>query len=179
MSVTGERRRDDDASMSSRSDAFRIVVEVHLAALVRLAHALGGDWNAAEDCVADAFARVWPRWSRGQVLGIDHYLRRAVINEPASWHRWRFRERSRLARLPRVTDQASPFDEQVTEVDSLRRAVLALPFRQRQVVVLRYLEDRPEAEVADLLGIPVGMIKSRLSRAMVVFRSSLVSGAEQ
>lgn len=80
--MTGLRERPpDDEAVRSHPDGFRAVVEAHQAGLVRLAHALCGDWGVAEDCVAAAFARVWPRWSRGQVLDVDRYLRRAVINE--------------------------------------------------------------------------------------------------
>lgn len=95
-------------------------MEAHQAGLVRLAYALCGDWDGAEDCVASVFARVWPRWSRGRVV-VDRYLRRAVINEVASWHRWRFRELRRLACLRTVEDYVTTFEQRNAEADAIRR----------------------------------------------------------
>lgn len=74
--------------------------------------------------------------------------------------------------------ETAAFDQQTGEVDALRRAVLALPVPQRQVVVLRYLEDRAEGDVADLLGVPAGTVKSRLARAMTALRSDLATREE-
>jgi len=54
-------------------------------------------------------------------------------------------------------------------IDSLRR----LPARQRAVVALRYYEDRPEAEIAELLGIRLGTVKSSLHRAHTALRQEL------
>ena len=149
-----------------RTDAFREMVLSEQRSLVRLAHALCGDWELAEDCVAEALARVWPKWLHGRVLNIDSYLRRAVVNQVASKLRSRERERRRLIRLgPPSASLCGPADE-AADADWIRRAVLALPMPQRQVVVLRYLEDRGEAEIAALLGVPVGTIKSRLNRGL-------------
>ncbi|MHB8497725.1 MAG: sigma factor-like helix-turn-helix DNA-binding protein [Acidimicrobiales bacterium] len=51
-------------------------------------------------------------------------------------------------------------------------AVLALPMAQRQVMVLRYVEDRPGAEVPELLDVPVGTVKAHLGRAPAALRMS-------
>ncbi len=157
--------------MNATADAFAEVVNARQASLVRLAHALCGDWATAEDCVATAFARVWPAWSRGRILDLDSYLRRAVLNEVASWHRWRFRERARLSRVRPLTTVDDP-GERSDGDDLVRRLVLSLPLPQRQVVVLRYLEDRSEADIADLLGVAAGTVKSRLHRAMRALREA-------
>lgn len=58
----------------------------------------------------------------------------------------------------------------VDDRDGLRRALACLPPRQRAVVVLRYAEDLPEAEVAALLGCSVGSVKSQASRGLVRLR---------
>lgn len=165
----------------SRLDGFEAVVTSQQGSLLRLAHALCGNWAVAEDCVASAFARVWPRWSRGHIDDIDSYLRRAVMNEVASWHRRRLRDLARLPRLARSQEHVEGPAERSADSDWISRALLALPFHQRQVVALRYLEDRSEADVARLLGVPVGTVKSRLGRALQAMRSAGRSsdGAEE
>jgi RNA polymerase sigma-70 factor (sigma-E family) len=162
--------------MSSDLEGFAEVVGARQASLVRLAYALCGDWATAEDCVAAALTRVWPAWRRGRVRDLDPYLRRAVLNEVASWHRWRFRERARLGRVPLPVDAVPGPEEGAAGDDWIRRRVLGLPLPQRQVVVLRYLEDRSEAEIADLLGVAVGTVKSRLHRAMMGLRADIAAG---
>ncbi|MGH2719078.1 MAG: RNA polymerase sigma factor [Actinomycetota bacterium] len=140
--------------------------------LVRLAYALCGNWASAEDCVADAFAATWPHFIRGQVTDPDRYLHRAVVNRVASYHRSRARERTRLARIGPPDDAQAGPAEATADIDWVRRTMQALPPGHREVVALRYLQDRPEAEVASILGIPVGTVKSRLSRAMKQLRQA-------
>lgn len=173
-------RAQDHAGEPDRRhpDAFRTVVATQQTSLVHLAHALCGDWATAEDCVAEAFARVWPHWSRGEVSDVEHYLRRAVINQVASRQRRNFRERLRLARLERPSEALLGPDQRAADADWIRHALLALPLAQRQVVVLRYLEDRSEAEVSDLLGVAVGTIKSRLARALQALRVNVQEDEE-
>jgi RNA polymerase sigma factor (sigma-70 family) len=59
----------------------------------------------------------------------------------------------------------------------LVRALRALPRRQREVVALRYLADRPEAEVADLLGCSAGAVKQHAHRGLAALRARLAPGA--
>jgi RNA polymerase sigma factor (sigma-70 family) len=55
----------------------------------------------------------------------------------------------------------------------LARALRTLPAAQRVAVVLRYLEDMPETEIATLLGVPPGTVKSRLARALDTLRTKM------
>lgn len=152
--------------------AFADLITSYQLPLVRLAYVLCGNWASAEDCVADAFAATWPHFQRGKVTDPDRYLHRAVVNRVASYHRRRARERLRLARLgPPDVEQAGPA-EVSADVDWVRRVLRDLPPDHREIVALRYLQDRPEAEVAAILGIPVGTVKSRLSRAMKLLRQA-------
>ncbi|MHB8294277.1 MAG: RNA polymerase sigma factor [Acidimicrobiales bacterium] len=68
--------------------------------------------------------------------------------------------------------------DEVAGADWLRRAILTLPLLQRQVVVLRDLEDRSESEVAAILGVPLGTVKSRLSRASSALRATTREGGD-
>ena len=58
----------------------------------------------------------------------------------------------------------------------ISRALDALNLDQRVVVVLRYLEDMSPAHVAETLGIPIGTVDSRTSRAMAILRNVLEDG---
>jgi RNA polymerase sigma-70 factor (sigma-E family) len=154
------------------SDAFSLAVEGHREGLGRLAYVLCGDAVVAEDVVAEAYARVWPRWRRGRVEDLSSYLRRAVVNEVYQRHRRRSLERREAARpADRRTDLG--FEAQVGERDVLWPALARLSPRQRVVVVLRVVEDLSEEQTATLLGVPVGTVKSRLSRALVELRTTL------
>jgi RNA polymerase sigma factor (sigma-70 family) len=64
-------------------------------------------------------------------------------------------------------------DEQVAERDVVVRALRRLPVRQRAVLVLRYYDDLPEADVADILGVSVGTVKSHAARGLERLRTEL------
>lgn len=139
---------------------------------------VGGDWGAGEDLLQGAFERTyrqWPRIADGQP---EAYVRRALVN--AATNRWR-RLRSRVAEVPLVVDGEWTVDVAAVGVDhadrlSLRaglvHALLSLPPRQRAVLVLRYVEDLPEAEVAAVLGCSVGSVRSQASRGLARLRDS-------
>ncbi len=153
-------------------DAFTRAVACDRQALARFAFMLCGDAGHAEDVVAEAYARVWPRWRRGRVDDLFPYLRRTVANEVYQRHRRRLLERREAARPPdRRAD--GRFEAQVDDRDTLWAALARLSPQQRVVVVLRIVEDLSEHQTATLLGIPVGTVKSRLSRALAVLRATL------
>jgi RNA polymerase sigma factor (sigma-70 family) len=78
-----------------------------------------------------------------------------------------------MAELP---DQAAPVPDISAESQFvLRQALRALPAGKRAVLVLRYLEDLPEAEVAAVLGCSVGTVRSQAHKAVAQLRSALAS----
>jgi RNA polymerase sigma-70 factor (sigma-E family) len=140
---------------------------------LRTAVLLTGDWHTAEDLVQTCLAklyRVWPRLDTG--VDPDSYLRRMLVNTQRSWWRTRWR---REAPVEVVPDRAIGGDGQERHAlaDTVRRALAALPARQRAVLVLRYFEDLPEAQVADLLGCSVGTVKTHTSRGIRRLRQLL------
>ncbi|MCA1712935.1 MAG: SigE family RNA polymerase sigma factor [Actinobacteria bacterium] len=145
---------------------FESYVRARHGDLRRLAYLLCGDWPTADDLVQTALIRCERRWPliRGDAHG---YVRQAVVNAANSW-RVRHRFAWPLAHLEAQPSSADPADVRLTVTAALAR----LPIGQRQVLVLRYWEGMPEAEIAELLGISAGTVKSRAARALAVLRGS-------
>lgn len=140
----------------------------HYLGLVRIAASVVGDRETAEDVVQDVFAAMPPRV--GNPRG---YLTTAVFNKSRSVLR-----RRKVALRFRGHEQppVEGADQHALRTDERERvlaAIRGLPDRQRQVVVLRYLEDLGPAEVADLLGITKEAVASSLNRALDSLRKKL------
>ena len=149
---------------------FVAYVEARLPALVRSAYLLTGRQQDAEDLAQATLVKAIPVW--GRISGNpDAYIRRIMVNESIS--RWRRRPaRERLVEAPPEPLDPGPATELGLD---LRRALAQLAPRQRAVVVLRYYEDLTEREVADILGVSVGTVKSQARDALARLRS-LVPG---
>lgn len=145
---------------------FESYVRARHGDLRRLAYLLCGDWVTADDLVQTALIRCERRWQ--MIHSHAHgYVRQAVVNAANSW-----RVRRRFA-WPLAHLESQPSSEDPAEVRlSVMAALSRLPIGQRQVLVLRYWEGMPEAEIAQLLGISAGTVKSRAARALAVLRES-------
>ncbi|MFD1825734.1 MULTISPECIES: SigE family RNA polymerase sigma factor [Mumia] len=156
-------------------DAFEAFVTARWTPMFRLAHALTGNRDDAEDVVQSAFAKAFTAWQRVRAADSpDAYVRRMIVNEVRDgWRRrWRHVERS----VPDVPERASGgHDDAVATSDIVWRCLQRLPAKQRAVVVLRYFEDLSEREVAAVLKIPPGTVKSRTSAAMRMLRTELAA----
>jgi len=138
----------------------------HAPEAVRLAYLLTGDRPLAEDLVQEAFVRLAGRFrDLRNPDSFEWYLRRTVVNLTRSHFR-RLRVERRYVEGPgrRLPDPQEPPDP--GERDALWRALGELPERQRTAIVLRYYEDLSEAQTADVMGCPVGTVKSMVSRGM-------------
>ena len=153
--------------------SFATVFNAHHREAVRLAYLLTGDHHQAEDIVADAFTKVWKQWEKGRVDNVRAYLRRAVVNESNSKLRRRYLERREAGTAKGDDRGVRLVDEQTADRDQVWQALQRLPERQRAAIVLRYYEDLPEAETADVLGVSVGTIKSQTSRGLDRLRELL------
>jgi len=161
-----ERREADEAIVALYAG--------HYHELVRLGALLLGDASAAEEVVQDAYVSLHRSWRR--VREPDKalaYLRRCVVNGA--------RDRSRRARVARAHSPAAAPDAPSAEHEALavleRREILAalagLSARQRETLVLRYYADLSEAQIADVLGISAGAVKTHASRGLTALRSRL------
>ena len=143
------------------------------AELLRIATLLTSDPHTAEDVYQETLQRLAARWSR--VDNPKAFCRRVMHNIVVDQTRARARRPHELRLLsgaergdPRSAD---PYHS-VELWPSLRAALDSLTVQQRTVLVLRYFDDRSEAEVASLLGISVGTVKSTASRAIAQLRES-------
>lgn len=146
-----------------------------LPSVVRMAERMTGDRSSAEDVAAEAFARAYAHWSR--VARLDYreaWVIRVAANLAIDLAR---KGRRRLAPEPgrHASDPSGDVALRVTVVDALR----ALPRTQRQALVLRYLADLPEQDVAAALGVRPGTVKSHLNRGREAMRSRLGADIEE
>jgi RNA polymerase sigma-70 factor (sigma-E family) len=169
--AAGAARPDDPPSAYAGVSEldFREYVRTRRSALLRIACLLTRNEADAEDLVQSALAKTYLAVGRIEDRNaLDGYVRRAIVNTHISW--WR---RRRLVELPTdelpdeaVADHAVMSDLQAT----LRRAVDRLPARMRAAIMLRYYDDMTEAEVAEILGISLGTVKSTVARAVAKLR---------
>jgi RNA polymerase sigma-70 factor (sigma-E family) len=150
----------------------------HHGELVRLALLMVGDLPTAEDVVQDVYASLHTRWSH--VAAPDEvlpYVRAAVLNRCRSLLR-----RRGIARRAGVLHSASARIETSSAENEVilsedRRQVLAalarLPRRRREVLVLRYYLGLSEAEIAAVLGISPGTVKSTAARGLAALARDL------
>jgi RNA polymerase sigma-70 factor (ECF subfamily) len=143
------------------SPAFEDFYSDEYDAVLGFAYALSGSRFGAEDLAHDAFFAAYKNWDK--VCRYDQpgaWVRRVVINLSVSSFRRRVAEARALARAALGERTALP-DVEIGD-PAFWGAVRALPRRQAQVVALFYLEDRPIAEIAEILGLRIGTVKSTL-----------------
>ena len=140
--------------------------------LLRLATLLTCDRHHAEDVYQETLQRLAARWSR--VDTPMAFCRRVMHNIVIDQTRARQRRPAEL-QLFAATDSGDPqAGDRLTAVElrpALLTALAALTTQQRAIVVLRYFDDRSEADVAELLGISAGTVKSTASRAVAALRT--------
>jgi len=140
------------------------------AELLRIATLLTPDPHTAEDVYQETLQRLAARWSR--VDNPKAFCRRVMHNIVVDQTRARARRHElRLFDTGEKIDPRSADPHHSVELwPSLRAALDSLTVQQRTVLVLRYFDDRSEAEVARLLGISIGTVKSTASRAVAHLR---------
>ncbi len=122
-----------------------------------------GSYPAAEDAVQEALVRAWMRSERGEQLdSLPAWVAAVALNQTRSGWRRSMAERRARRRMPESSSTAAATSADHVDVT---RALEALPRRQREVAVLRYLLEMSTAEVATALGIGEGTVKSSLARA--------------
>ena len=128
-----------------------------------VAYVVLGDRSESEDIAQETFARALVRWKK-----VSEYAEPWVVRVAGNLAIDRIRSRQRVRELP-LTDVPGVDGQRV----DLQRALLALSAKQRDVVVLRYVADLSEAEVAHALGCSVGTVKTHASRGLAALRKQL------
>ena len=156
--------------MDAEVEGFAQFAVAREQALQRTAWLLTGDWALAEDLVQTALVRSWPRWERiRRQDDPEIYVRRVMVNTWASWSRRRWRGEQVLEDVP---ERAAPGDlaAEVAARLAVRAALESLTVKERAVLVLRVFDDLSEVQVAQVLGCPVGTVKSTMARATARMR---------
>lgn len=160
---------------SAGDDEFRAFYERLEPRAVRAAIRLVGRRTAGEDIAAEAFARAYAKWSKvSRHPNPDAWLLRVVGNVAIDHVR-------RESRRPHFEEAGSrapdtridPSADQVALRIDLTDAMAHLSGRQQEVILLRYLIDLPEEDVAAGMGLSAGSVKTHLHRATAKLRSEL------
>ena len=150
---------------------FRAFFAQHYERLCRLGFLLTGDPAQAEELAQDALVRTWRRWRLvGKPDNPETYARKVLVNRHRSLLRRALVE-ARYRYRDRPTEGSS--DEHCEDAIVLWAATRRLPLGQQAVLVLRYYEDLSETEIARVLGIPAGTVKTLARRGLARLRRSL------
>ena len=155
-------------------DADRAVTAIyseHYRSLVRLAAFLVRDNATAEEVVQDSFVAMHGAWRR--LRDTDKalsYLRQSVVNRSRSVLRHRMVVDKNTPKPPPDMPSAEHGAIIQLERSAVVSALRALPERQREALVLRYYGDLSEAQIASVMGISRGAVKSHTARAMAALR---------
>lgn len=162
---------DEETDQVPGFDEF---VETEFTNVLALALALLGDRDDAVDVVQETMARTFARW--------DHV---AAMDRPGAWARRvalnlvtdTLRRRTRRRRLHlRLRAQPPPIAAESSAIEWDRTfwaEVAALPQRQRDAIVLHYVDDLAIADIAAVVEVPEGTVKSDLSRARTHLRDAM------
>ena len=158
-------------------DADRVVTAIyseHYRSLVRLAAFLVRDNATAEEVVQDSFVAMHGAWRR--LRDTDKalsYLRQSVVNRSRSVLRHRVVVDKNTPKPPPDMPSAEHGAIVQLERSAVVTALRTLPERQREALVLRYYGDMSEAQIASVMGISRGAVKSHTARAMGALRAVL------
>ena len=165
--------------MDAEHADFSAFVEARSHALFRTAMALTGHREQAEDLLQTVLARTYRHWARIRHGHPEAYVRSAMYRQQVSWWR-RPVQRHELPtdRLPQLDRSATADGTHRVDVRlALRDALYRLAPKYRAVLVLRYLEDLPDGDIARILGCKPATVRSQVTRALDRLRG-LLSGPD-
>jgi RNA polymerase sigma-70 factor (ECF subfamily) len=154
---------------------LRSQIAGHIPQLRRFARALTGDPVLADDLVQDCIERALRKW---QLYDETRSLRTWLFTILRNLHISGLRRRpgwvaKPLDELSEGEDAARPEQESRTAVADIAAAIARLPRDHREVILLVALEDMSYREIAEMTGVPIGTVMSRLSRARASLRAML------
>ena len=188
---------EDDAALIRRArsgdqTAMEELVRRHYRSVFNLAYRLANDYDDAQDIVSEAFIRVHnalPSF-RGDA-NFTTWLYRIVKNVFLDERKkQRVRSHNSLEEMLDLEDSSvsrqvedprpgpAPMIERNEQAEMVRRAVMSLPKNQRLMIALYHFQHRSYEEIAEIMGLPIGTVKSRLNRARVALTNRLESSRE-
>jgi RNA polymerase sigma-70 factor (sigma-E family) len=152
---------------------FDEFLSTEMTGLARFAGALTGDHYLAEDVLSDALLIASTRWRR--IARMDHpvaYVRRIVISTYLSERRKSRRRRTQATADPDLLDRMNNDDPQIAVAsrDGIERMLAHLTPQQRAAVVLRYVLDHTDDDIAAILSCSTSTVRSHLSHARAALR---------
>jgi RNA polymerase sigma-70 factor (ECF subfamily) len=151
-------------AVSTRDDEFEQFFLDNYAAVLHILVLITGDRERATDAAQEAFIKAHAKWSK--IRRYDSpiaWVRRVAINASHDSFRKDRRRRRREEATPLVAEGAQP--DRYASDDAAAQLLMELPDRQREVATLFYVDDRSVAEIAAILGLNDGTVKSHLSSA--------------
>jgi RNA polymerase sigma-70 factor (ECF subfamily) len=153
-------------------DEFERFFLANYEAVLRVLVVTTGDRERATDATQEAFIRAYARWSKIRSYESPAgWVRRVALNASRDSFRSDRRRRSREEASPAVNE--TPHSDRYHTESSALRMLEVLPDRQRVVATLFYIDDRSVAEIASILQVNEGTVKSHLSSARERLRSAL------
>jgi RNA polymerase sigma-70 factor (sigma-E family) len=161
----------------AEAHAFREFATANAGPLRRSAYLFCGDWHFAEDLMQASLVKVYRAWSRVQRQDrLGNYARQVLLRTWLDEKRRPWRRAETAAPVPDTPDISVDPDEQANRDwarDVVRTALLAVPPKQRAVVVLRYFDDLSVAETAQVMRCSEGTVKSQTARGLDALRAAL------
>lgn len=148
--------------------AYTAFFQARQRSFMRTSYAILGSWASAEDATQTTFTQLYVHWTRIQPEALDAYARRVLVNTCLAV----VRKRRREVVVDELPEHGVPPPERDQQLDLLV-ALRALPPRDRAVLALRFIDDLPVTEVAAILRLPEGTVKSQTSRALDRLQSIL------
>jgi RNA polymerase sigma factor (sigma-70 family) len=166
-------------AVEGEPEAFGVIFERHARAVYNYLFRRTGDWSLAEDLTSVVFLDAWRRRSDVRLerdLALP-WLLGVATNVLRNRRRSQWRYRAALERVPRerVEDFATDADSRLDDERLMRgvlRSLSKLPKREQDVIALCAWAELSYDEAAVALGVPVGTVRSRLSRARARLRES-------
>jgi RNA polymerase sigma-70 factor (sigma-E family) len=169
------RETREETLNADEEQEFREFVAARSKSLLQTAYLLTGDWEQGRDLLQTALASTARRWSQlRDRQQPETYVRRALYH--AQVDRFRLLSWGRETVTDNLPDrpwvQGSDWADTVVQRQDIMAALRRLPKRQRAVIVLRYFEDRPDPEIAAILGIAQGTVRSQMHKALATLRTA-------
>ena len=156
----------------ARDDEFAEFVAARYRALIRTGLGLTGDLGHAEDLAQSALIRTYLSWGRlRDPANAEAYARQTLVRLALRERQRRWHGEISADPVPEPAGLTDGHEHENLALD-VRRALATLPVDQRAVLVLRYLDDQSESQIAQILGISRGTVKSRAARGLAGLRKA-------